>query len=307
MDVAKVFFADRGIALVDPVICAPVSKEVLGRCDDVGSGEKVVVAGRALQPAHHRADIGGDQLRIRGVAFVSAAPAEVLRHRDGGRESPFLPGHTDFLGRHRADLLDQVGIAHRAEADIVREDRRANDIRVAVDSVRSPHDRDTKSAVTLVDRSEVKGVGGGEPVGRGGEIVAVGAAVAAHQDRAEIIGLHILWRDAAQVGLHQLADLLLQGHAGKQVGDHRAIFRRDCHRIFVGWPDFRIGYTLAGHFGWLRLGLCQAGGQAFIRCRSACRNRKRQADRAADPCPVQHCPSPCAFCDAMLNVSGIIS
>jgi hypothetical protein len=67
-----------------------------------------------------------------------------------------------------------AGIVRRAEADVVREDRRADDVRVAVHRVGAPDHRDADAAVGGVDRGGVERVGRLEPLRRGREVVAAG-------------------------------------------------------------------------------------------------------------------------------------
>src|SRR5690606_40859421 len=63
VDVAQLGFGDLRIALVDTVLGPAVGEEVLRRGDDLAALEDALVGGRALEPAHHRADLGGDGLR----------------------------------------------------------------------------------------------------------------------------------------------------------------------------------------------------------------------------------------------------
>jgi hypothetical protein len=59
------------------------------------------------------------------------------------------------------------------------------------------------------------------PLGPAGAFVAIRAAVATSQDRAERIALQIGRRDRADIALDHLADLLRQRHALEQRGDPR--------------------------------------------------------------------------------------
>src|SRR3546814_10357370 len=97
----------RSIALVDAVLRPAVGKEMLGRGDYLARGKQVRAARRSLQPADHRPGGRGNAVRVGRIAFIGAAPAEILRHRDSRREGPFLSRRAD-LGRGRgADPLDQ--------------------------------------------------------------------------------------------------------------------------------------------------------------------------------------------------------
>ena len=180
-----------------------------------------VLPDRALDALDHLAGIGGDDRRVFGIAFVGAAPAVVLHHRDGRREAPVDAGRRGLCGGDRADLLDQRWIAHRAKADVMREQRRADDIVGAVDRVGAPDHRHHRTTVRALDRGVVEGVEQLEPFRRGGEFVAVGRRIAAVEDRAELVRLEILGRDAGDVDLDELADLVLDAHLGEDRGDAR--------------------------------------------------------------------------------------
>ena len=257
MDVAQFLLGDLRVALVDAVMGAAVGEEVLGRGDDLVARQQVRLIGRTLQPANHGPDIGRDKLGVGRIALVRTAPAIVLRHRHRRRESPFLSGDAHFLRGRGADLLDQRRVAHRAEADVVGKDRRADDVGMAVDRVDTPDDGDADAALRCIDGGEIERVGCFQPLRRRGEIIAVGAAVAAHEDRSEVILVHVLRLHAAQVRLDQLANLLLQRHPPEQAGDLRLDRRVARHRITVLRPDFRMGEALAlgrSRSGSLRLG-----------------------------------------------------
>jgi hypothetical protein len=127
-----------------------------------------------------------------------------------------LPGYADLFRGGGADPLDQRRVVHCAEPDVVREERRADDVRVAVHRVGAPDHRDPDAAVRGVDRGRIERVGRLEPFGRGREVVAAGPAVAAVEHRAEIVLAHVVGGDAAQVRLDQLADLLLERHPPEQ-------------------------------------------------------------------------------------------
>ena len=216
VDVAQLRLADRGIALIDTIVRPAVGEEMLGRGEHVGTAQEVVARRRALQSADHRADIGCDEVGVGTVALVGAAPAEIAWHGNRRGEGPFLARDADFLRGRCADPFDQGRVAHRAEADIVREDGCADDVRMAVHRVGTPDQRDADTAVAGIDRCEVERVRRLEPFRGRGKVVAAGTAVAADEDRTEIVGSHIFRRDAAQVRLDQLADFFRQGHARYQ-------------------------------------------------------------------------------------------
>src|SRR3546814_13137301 len=80
---------------------------------------------------------------------------------------------------------DLIGFAGRAQADIVGEEGGADDVVVAVDGVRAPDDRDFRAFVRARHGGVIIFVGQLEPFGGGGIFVAIGAAIAAVQDRAD--------------------------------------------------------------------------------------------------------------------------
>ena len=95
-------------------------------------------SGDPLQPTHlggaERRDEGG----VVGEALVRATPSHVVRHGDTRREDPIDPTRIRFLGGKCTELLDEgdvgtaVGVAHAPLADVVREERRALEVGLAV-------------------------------------------------------------------------------------------------------------------------------------------------------------------------------
>ena len=147
MNIAQLFLGDIGITLVDAIIGAAISQIVLGRGDHIRPIEQVLPIGWPLQTANHRAGIFGNNRWVRGIALIGTAPTEILRHSHGGRKSPFLPRYANFFRGRYADLLDQRRVAHRAKANIVREQRRADDVRVTVYGVCAPDQRNAYASV----------------------------------------------------------------------------------------------------------------------------------------------------------------
>ncbi len=84
---------------------------------------------------HHGGGILGDDLRILGIAFIRPPPAIVAGDGDGRGERPVHAGGADLGGCRLADASDQIGIMGGAQADIMRKQRSAKDIVVAVDGV----------------------------------------------------------------------------------------------------------------------------------------------------------------------------
>jgi hypothetical protein len=214
----------------------------------------VAAIGRALKPAQHGADIASDERRIGRIALVGAAPAIILRHGDSRGECPVDPGDADLACGHGADAFDQIGIMRRAERDIVRKQRGADDVGMAVDGIGAPQNRNADAARRPIGRGGPIGIGEAKPVLRGGLVIAARAAVAAIEHRAEVIAAHIVGRGAADVALHQLADLFLQRHARQKLGYVRFCARIAGYGVAVCRPDRRM--RGAGRF---RLGRLRHG------------------------------------------------
>ena len=209
------------IALVLAARRAAVGEEVLDRGSDVRRRERLAGDQRSLQTEHHRASELAHQRRVGREALVAAAPAIVLRGRERGGEGPFDAGGGDLGRRRLADAADQRGIAGRAEADVVRKDGRAGDVVVAVDAVHAEDDRDRHAARARPERGVAIRLDQRRPLRGRGALVAVGAGIAAREDRAERVALEVGGRHRADVALDHLADLLLDGHAREQRGDAR--------------------------------------------------------------------------------------
>src|SRR3546814_20585992 len=78
---------------------------------------------------------------------------------------------------HGADTLEQFGIVHRAEADIVRKQRRAGDIIVTMYRIDAKDDRDRDAVRLRLQRRGAKFADERRPVGRARAFIAIGAAV----------------------------------------------------------------------------------------------------------------------------------
>ena len=219
MDRLERFDIAVDVALVDALAGAAIGEEMLGGCRHVAGAEVGLGTSDALQSLDQRRAQRGDDLRVFGIAFVGSAPAVVPRDRDGGGEIPVDPCRFDLGSGRGSDPAHQIGIAGRTQADIVREDRRADDISMAVDGIGAPDRRDGRLAV---------GQRGGrclphlvcqrEPAVGRRELVAVGPAIAAVEVTAEAVAPHILGGEAVDLRLDQLRDLTLDAHAREDVG-----------------------------------------------------------------------------------------
>ena len=204
------------VALILAVAGAAVGEEMLGGGGDMEQAEGLAGLQAALQALDHCGGIGFHQRGIGGIAFIAAAPAQVLRHGERRGEGPFDARPGDFRRRRPADAADEIGIMGRAKADIVREDGGARHIAVPVHGVHAEEDGDARPGL---ERGGAIVLDQLRPGGRIRAFVAIGAAIAAREDGAEWIAGKVGGRHGTDVALHHLADLLFDGHAGKQGGD----------------------------------------------------------------------------------------
>ena len=252
---------DRGIALVLAAGGAAIAEEMLGRCDHVATVEELLRAHLALQAFDHRAGIARDHVRRFRIAFVGTAPTIVLRHRDGRAERPFHAGGARLDGGDIADLAHQFRVAHRAQADVVREQGGANDIALPMDRIDAVQDRDGLAALRGIHRRLVERVRLREPLRRRGVVLAAGIGIAAGQHRTKPVLAHVVRGDAGDIALHQLADLFFHRHRGEQCFD--ALFQR---RV-IGERPLHFGPCGRGGFR-----LCRGG---LFPCSTACHQGQR--------------------------------
>ena len=208
---------------------AAVAEEMLGGRDDVPRPHEVRGAGGSLQPFDHRARIVGNDRRCLRIAFVGAAPAVVLHDRKRRREAPVDPGRGGLGRGRRADAADEAGVVRVAEPDVVRKQRRSDDVVVAVDGVGAPDHGNGRPAVGARHRRVPERIRQRQPVARRRGFVVPGRGVAAVEYRAEFHGAQIVRRHAVDIDLDDLRDLVLDRHRGEQCRDpslDRRIARR---------------------------------------------------------------------------------
>ncbi len=139
VNAAQRCFVDAGVALIQKFLSWTTGAEAGAAIAHImfGAGQNGVRIGETF--ALEAADGGCAQLRYQlGIfreAFIGAAPTDVLRDRHAGREDPLDTGGSHFLGGDFADLLDQGGVARRAQADVLREDHGAQDVVMSVNGV----------------------------------------------------------------------------------------------------------------------------------------------------------------------------
>ena len=193
-------------ALVDALLGAAVGDVVLGRAEDAVEGRQppipVVPAVAAIvvviRVEPHDALGDGrrelaDHARLLRPALVGPAPPIVAHHREAGTERPVLTRGADRALGRLADLAHQAGVARGAQPDVVREDRRAEDVVVAVHRVDAPEGRNLHflvgAALVAGDGhhrgSLPDGIGQREPVAHRGVLVRLRPRAAAVQHRAE--------------------------------------------------------------------------------------------------------------------------
>ena len=204
------------IALIAAIGGAAIGEKMFGRGRNLLAAERLARFQPSLQPQRHRAGIAGDQLWIGGIAFISPAPAHVLRHGECGGEGPLDPAARDFGRGDCADPFDQRRIVRCAKADIVRKDCRAGQVGMAVHGIDPEQDRHARAGLARGCAEIIHQLAPGLRIGA---LIAAGSGIAACQDRAEWIAGQIGRLDRADIGLDQLANLLFQRHALQQCGN----------------------------------------------------------------------------------------
>ena len=225
------FFA-RGarLALILAEQGAAIADEVLRRRDCSGWPGQI-----ALHRGNECRGIVAHQRRIRRVTFVGSAPARALHHRQSGGENPAYAGCPYLFGGEMRDAPDKFGIMRRAQADIMRKQRCAEHIVVAVNSVGSPDNRNLGRQIGR-HRGFMVVAGERHPIGNRSLLLTPRPCPAAVQNRANIMLAGLIRRDRPDIRLGHLPDFLPQGHL-TQNGDD-AGFDRGIVLIGFGkgWP-----------------------------------------------------------------------
>ena len=213
MNAAQCGLVDPRIALIETgfggaVRRAAIADEVLG----AGQHAQRIVQVVALEAAHRRTGEFAHQLGVFGEAFISAAPADILRDRDAGTEGPLNSRRADLFGGDALHLFDQLGIARAAQPDIVREDDRVEHVVVPVHGVDAVEDRNLEPRVLRARLQAVVEIGP-----RLQAVAFLGVAAAAAEQRADKVVLDVgRILQFVLLGLRHLADLFLQGHPRQQ-------------------------------------------------------------------------------------------
>ena len=119
-------------------------------------------------------------------------------------------GGAHLLRRDTRDVLDELRVAGGAQADVVREDDRADHVVVAVHGVHAVEDRHAQPGLERVLLEAVVHV---RPVL---EAIGLGIRVAAGQDRAQEVLFDVALGQLVLLGLGHLADLLVERHLREQ-------------------------------------------------------------------------------------------
>ncbi len=225
----QLFLGDLRVALILPAERGAVGQEVFRARHDARGVDRAAGVDAVLEAAHRRRAQALGQLGHLAVAFISAAPALVARHGQARRERPVDAGAGDLARGDARRGLHDLRAARAAEADLVREDRRALEPAVAVDRVdavdhRDPEARRQRLALVAVVHVD-PGVGGVGPRQR------VGAAQ--HRPDHQIVDL-APGVQRVLVDLGHLADLLVERHLSEQRLDVGRRHARGARRRYVG-------------------------------------------------------------------------
>ena len=221
MDVTDVLVGGWVVPLVLAAQRAAVADKMLGRCDHLPGPEELGGASAALEALDHRPRVGTDDFGILGKALVGAAPAVVPDNRESRRKVPVGAGNRHFARGDFADAPDEVRIASGPEPDVLRENRRADDVGMTVDGIDAEDQRDSLAAPVRGLGRLPERVDHFEPVTGWSIILAGRRGIAARQDRTELVPAHVVRSDAGDVRLDGLGDFLLERHAGENRVDPR--------------------------------------------------------------------------------------
>ena len=140
-------FGNLSVALILAILRPAIGQKMLGGGGDAERAQRLARHQLALKSVHHGGGIGFHQCGIGGIAFIAAAPAQILWHGERGREGPFDPRPGDFGGGRLSDAVDEIGVVGRAKADIVRKDGRTRHIAMAMHGVHAKEDGDAHACL----------------------------------------------------------------------------------------------------------------------------------------------------------------
>ncbi len=113
----------------------------------LGRAEKSPAPVIDVQAADESRAEGRDQVGILTETLEGPAPANVLRHTDGGGEGPVDVGRNQLASGDARNALHEIGVAGRAEPDVVWKDGRPSQVVVAVNCVDSVKQRYAQPAL----------------------------------------------------------------------------------------------------------------------------------------------------------------
>ena len=206
MNRQKILLAHPGITLIDTTVSTTITDEMFRCCNNT----------RALHGLNHTTCKFLDQNRIRTVGLIGPSPPGVERDRQCGSEDPVDTCGTHLLGSRFSDRSGQLRITNRAQRDVVRKNRGANDIVVAMDGIGTPYDRDARVALRRIDGGLVVAVRKIQPTLHRGILVLVGKRTTAVQHATQTIFADIIRCDVLNLALNHLGDFLLKGQRGDQ-------------------------------------------------------------------------------------------
>ncbi len=176
-----------------------------------GAGEHgIFVQPVPLEPAHGGGAEFGNEVGRFAETLVAAAPADVSRDGDARREGPLNAGALDFLGGDAFGFFNEGRVVRGAEADVMWENHRAENVVVAVNGIDAVEERNFQARL---QRHRAEFSHGFQP--RLGAIIG-GIGTAAAQHRSEEIFLNIrLILQRGHIDLHHLADFFVESHFGE--------------------------------------------------------------------------------------------
>ncbi len=220
MNADEIRLTDLRITLVDAPRRAAVAQKMLRGRRHVPALNDTTGGGLTLQAAHHRRGIRTHEFGRLRIALVGATPTVVARHGDARGEDPVKARRGSLHRRCRANSAQQLRVVRGAEGDVVRKDRGACDVAVAVHGIDPEHHRNRHVARARFDRHRTIGPGrvdpgpGARPIGG-----AEWRRIAAGQHRTERVAAQVTRRHARNVALDHLADFLLEAHPREQATD----------------------------------------------------------------------------------------
>ena len=144
-----------------------------------------------------------------------------------------MAGDNEFLGGNAGNVFDQVRIIGSAKADIVREDGRTKQVRMAMHGIDAPDDGDGDFNTFWIDRGVPISVRIREPRVHGRERFVTGRRAATTENGPKAIGLYFFGGHTVAVRLDDLTDFLLQSHLR-----HDLVNARFDHRVEIRHSDF---------------------------------------------------------------------